>query len=172
MKPKATILVGLPGTGKSTFIEKIKDNNTWIYSTDMYIDSVAEDNGITYDEAFETNIEAAKKFNDKKLETMIYLGKDIIFDQTNLGIKKRRKIINRMRQSGYNIECICFLHPEPSKIDDIKLWNDRLKGREGKTIPQNIIANMIENFTLPTKDEGFDKVTYYNIHGVEIGGEI
>jgi predicted kinase len=35
-------MVGLPATGKSTFINSIIDDDTWIYSTDMYIESVAE----------------------------------------------------------------------------------------------------------------------------------
>lgn len=165
------VMVGLPATGKSTFIEKLKNNNTWIYSTDIYIESVAENNGITYDEAFKTNINDAKKFNDNKLETMTYLEKDIIWDQTNLGKKKRKKIINQMKEKGYRLECICFLHPDHCKFDDFKLWNERLMSREGKTIPQNVISNMIESFTLPTEDEGFDKITYYNIHGIEISGE-
>lgn len=166
------VMVGLPATGKSTFIEKIKNEDTWIYSTDMYIESVAEENGITYDDAFKTNIDDAKKFNDKKLETMTYLGKDVIWDQTNISKKKRKKIISQMKEKGYSVECICFLHPEPSKIDDVKMWDERLKSREGKTIPQNVISNMIENFVLPEKDEGFDNVIYYNIHGVKINGEI
>ena len=54
-------MVGLPATGKSTLIEGMYKPDTWIYSTDMYIESMAEDNGITYNEAFESNIKAATR---------------------------------------------------------------------------------------------------------------
>jgi len=169
MDKTATVMVGLPALGKSTFIKKLKDENTWIYSTDMYIDAVAEDNGITYSEAFQSNIKAATEFNEQKLQTMVGLGKDLIFDQTNLGIGKRRKIINRMKQSGYTVNCICLFPPLAEMLDDQKAWKSRLDGRPGKIIPNEVIANMLESFVVPTVDEGFDSVYYYNMYGTPVG---
>ena len=166
--PTCTVFVGLPALGKSTFIEKLKTVDVWIYSTDMYIDAVAEDNGITYSEAFASNIDAATKFNEQKLKTMINLGRDVIWDQTNLGVGKRRKIVNRMRDAGYTVDCVCLLPPEAGWIDDQKEWKRRLDGREGKTIPTHVLANMLESFVVPTLDEGFDRVRYYSMYGVEI----
>jgi predicted kinase len=163
-----TVMVGLPALGKSTLINKLKTADTWIYSTDMYIDAVAEDNGITYSEAFESNIQAATVFNEQKLSTMITLGKDVIWDQTNLGVGKRRKIINRMRQAGYTVNCICILPPEPGHFSDQKDWRDRLNGRPGKIIPNHVIANMMENFVVPTMQEGFDSIVYYSMNGLEV----
>jgi predicted kinase len=126
MEPICTVMVGLPATGKSTLIESMYKPDTWIYSTDMYIESMAEDNGITYNEAFESNIKAATEFNEQKLQTMIGMRKDIIWDQTNLGVGKRRKIINRMKQAGYQIRCECIMPPEPAHISDMKDWKYRL----------------------------------------------
>jgi predicted kinase len=166
--PTCTVMVGLPALGKSTFIKKLKTDDVWIYSTDMYIDAVAEDNGITYSEAFASNIDAATKFNEQKLKTMINLGRDVIWDQTNLGVGKRRKIINRMRAAGYTVNCVCLLPPEAGHFSDQKAWKRRLDGREGKTIPTHVLANMLESFVVPTLDEGFDRVRYYSMYGVEI----
>ena len=160
-----TVMVGLPGTGKSTLIKDMYKPDTWIYSTDMYIESMAEDNGITYNEAFESNIKAATEFNENKLKTMIGLKKDIIWDQTNLGVKKRKKIINRMKQAGYQVRCVCIMPPEPGHISDQKDWKFRLENRPGKNIPNHILANMIESYVVPTIDEGFDMITFYNMHG-------
>ena len=166
--PTVYVLVGLPALGKSTFIQAMKTDENWIYSTDMFIDAVAEDNGITYSEAFASNIQSATAFNEQKLQTMIRLRRDVIWDQTNLGVGKRRKIINRMKQAGYNVNCICLLAPEPGQIDDQKAWAWRLNNRPGKVIPTHVIANMIECFVVPTADEGFDEIRYYNMHGVEV----
>ena len=168
-EPICTVMVGLPGLGKSTLIKKMYKSDTWIYSTDMYIDAVAEDNGITYSEAFESNIKAATEFNEQKLKTMADLRKDIIWDQTNLGVGKRRKIINRMKQAGYQVRCECILPPEAGWIDDQKTWANRLKNRPGKTIPNHVLSNMIESFTVPSVDEGFDMITFYNMHGALLG---
>lgn len=169
MAPVCTVMVGLPAMGKTTLIQKITDEDTWIYSTDMYIETVAEDNGITYDEAFSSNIKAATEFNEQKLDSMIKLRKDIIWDQTNLGVGKRRKIINRMKQAGYEVDCICIVPPEAGHISDLKDWDRRLKNRPGKTIPNEVIANMMESFVLPTIEEGFDSIDFYNMHGALLG---
>jgi predicted kinase len=168
-KPVCTVMVGLPAMGKSTLIaDMYKDEETWIYSTDMYIEAVAEDNDITYNEAFESNIKAATEFNEQKLKTMMNLQKDIIWDQTNLGVGKRKKIINRMRQAGYQVRCDCIVPPEAGDFDDLKQWKQRLENRPGKTIPQHVLSNMIENFVEPTIEEGFDMITFYNMHGALI----
>lgn len=163
--PTCTVFVGLPALGKSTFIKKLKNDKNWIYSTDMYIDAVAEDNGITYSEAFASNIDAATQFNEQKLKTMINLGRDIIWDQTNLGVGKRKKIINCMRNAGYAVNCVCLLPPEAGHLDDQKEWKLRLESRPGKTIPTHVLANMLESFVVPTADEGFDQIEYYNMFG-------
>lgn len=162
-RPKCTVMVGLPALGKSTFIKKILTPDTWIYSTDMFIDAVAEDNGITYAEAFESNIQAATEFNNRKLDSMLKLKKDIIWDQTNLGVGKRRKIVNRMKQEGYDVDCICLLPPE-TEADYVE-HKRRLEGRPGKTIPNHVLSNMMETFVLPTLDEGFDSVRVYDMYG-------
>lgn len=168
-KPVCTVMVGLPALGKTTFIEKIKTADTWTYSTDMFIETVAEDNGITYNEAFLSNIDAAIRFNDQKVQTVMQLRKNIIWDQTNLGVGKRKKIIDMMKEAGYTVNCICLLPPEPAHISDQKDWSHRLKNREGKTIPLPVLTNMIENFVVPTLDEGFTMISFYTMFGSSRG---
>jgi predicted kinase len=170
-EPICYVMVGLPATGKSTLIQGMYKLDAWIYSTDMYIDTVAEDNGITYDEAFASNIKSAIEFNEQKLNSMMKLRKDIIWDQTNLGVGKRRKIINRMKQAGYQVRCLCIVPPEAGHFSDLKDWKYRLQGRPGKTIPNEVISNMMENFVMPTIEEGFDMITFYSMHGALLGIE-
>ena len=164
--PTCTVMVGLPATGKSTLIQRMISEDTWIYSTDMYIDTVAEDNGITYNEAFSLNIKAATEFNERKLNSIVTLRKDVIWDQTNLGVGKRRKIINRMRNAGYRVECECILLPAgDSQWED---WRHRMASRPGKTIGDSIIESMMDSFVRPTVDEGFDAVRCYDMYGNRI----
>ncbi len=164
--PTCTVMVGLPATGKSTLIQRMISEDTWIYSTDMYIDTVAEDNGITYNEAFSLNIKAATEFNERKLNSIVTLRKDVIWDQTNLGVGKRRKIINRMRNAGYRVECECILLPAgDSQWED---WQHRMASRPGKTIPDHVIESMMDSFVRPTVEEGFDAVRCYDMYGNRI----
>lgn len=168
-EPICTVMVGLPGLGKSTLIEGMYKPDTFIYSTDRYIEYEAATEGKTYDECFETLIKDAASYMNSSLDFSIENRQDIIWDQTNLGVGKRRKIINRMKQAGYQVRGVCIVPPEAAHISDQKDWKYRLANRPGKTIPQNILTNMMESFTLPTVSEGFEMITFYNMHGALLG---
>ena len=174
-EPICTVMVGLPGLGKSTLVEDQRkvyeriDMDVFVYSTDNYIESVASAQGKTYDEVFADTIKEATENMENFLQYAIEDGRDVIWDQTNLGVGKRRKIINRMKQAGYQVRCECIIPPEAGWLDDQKVWANRLRNRSGKTIPQNVLTNMIESFVVPTIDEGFDMITFYNMHGALLG---
>ncbi len=165
-KPICEVMVGLPGTGKSTLVKDMYDVvNMFVYSTDKFIEEAASHFGITYNEAFEDNIKAATDSMNALLDVAIKNRQDIVWDQTNLSVKKRAKIIRRMRAAGYQIRCSCIIPPEAGHFDDLKVLKRRLEGRPGKTIPETVITNMWKSYVLPTSDEGFDMITFYSIHG-------
>ena len=170
-EPICTVMVGLPGLGKSTLIKGMyKDAQTFIYSTDAYIErEVAKGEYASYDEAFEPCIDDATKYMNTELDKMISWKNDVIWDQTNLGVGKRRKIINRMKQAGYQVRCVCIIPPEEGHFDDLKTWKNRLENRPGKTIPNEVLTKMINGFIVPTIEEGFDMITFYNMHGALLG---
>ena len=163
-KPICTVMVGLPGLGKSTLIERMNKSEAFIYSTDTEIERRCAVNGWTYDQGFIEFIEPATKYMNEQLDIAVRSRQDIIWDQTNLGVGKRRKIINRMKQAGYQVRCVCIVPAASNSIAESR-WKCRLANRPGKTIPQNILTNMIESFTMPTLDEGFDMITFYDMNG-------
>lgn len=168
-QPICTVMVGLPGLGKSTLIEGMYKPDAFIYSTDSYIEQQAQALGKTYDDVFKDYIDKATFRMNALLDIAIKERLDIIWDQTNLGVGKRRKIVNRMKQAGYQVRCECIIPPEAGWLDDQKVWANRLRNRPGKTIPQNILTSMIESFTVPSVSEGFDMITFYNMHGALLG---
>lgn len=174
-QPICYVMVGLPGLGKSTLVKDQRkvyeriDIDVFVYSTDGILERIADFLGKTYDNVFEEHIKSATAEADIDLAHAIKERQDIIWDQTNLSAKKRAKIINRMRQAGYQVRCECIIPPEAGWIDDQKAWAYRLRNRPGKTIPQHIMNNMIESFVVPTADEGFDMITFYNMHGALLG---
>ena len=173
-KPVCTVMVGLPAMGKSTLIESERAIYkgiafpVFVYSTDDLLEAAAKDLGSTYDEVFETMIKSVTEAANASLDVAVKKRQDIIWDQTNLGAKKRAKIINRMRQAGYQVRCDCIVPPEPGHFDDLKVWKRRLENRPGKTIPQHVLSNMWESYVEPSIEEGFDAITYYNMHGALI----
>ena len=173
MKPVCIVMVGLPATGKSTRANELSaaDLDAFVYSTDKFIEDAAKHFGVTYDEAFEDNIRSATANNEIWLKEAIAKKANIIWDQTNLGVKKRRKIINRMKQVGYQVQCICILPPEPAHISDQTDWKHRLNNRPGKSIPSDIMYRMLDSYVRPTIEEGFDGIGFYNMHGALIAVE-
>lgn len=170
-KPICTVMVGLPAMGKSTRVRDMStiDPDVFVYSTDNILERIAKFLGKTYDEVFEKHIKSATAEADIDLAYAIKERQDIIWDQTNLGVKKRAKIINRMRQAGYQVRCEYIVPPASDYSGDKEDWAQRLANRPGKTIPQHILSNMIESFVMPTADEGFDMITFYDMHGALLG---
>jgi len=174
------IFVGLPATGKSTMIKTrhfkgAHDGKYFLYSTDNYLVSIADADGLTYDEVW-NSANAARAASDCNTALSNWLNTkntyDVIWDQTNLSISKRRQIINQMRRHNFRVEGHVILPPNPGHIDDWLVVKSRLKYRsqtEGKTIPDNVYTSMSRSMVIPTMEsEDFDDITYYNIHGCEV----
>lgn len=164
--PTLTVLVGLPGSGKSTSISE--DFDGFIYSTDNYIEQCAKMNGWSYNEAFQEFIEPATKQMNEQLTIAIRQKADVLWDQTNMSSKKRIGILYRFPKSYHKI-CICRVPPrnetEWKELNDRILWRAECNG---KMIPQHIVEHMADTYVEPTLDEGFDEVQLYDIYGNKI----
>lgn len=163
--PVCTVMVGLPALGKTRLVDQQCKDDLFVYSTDNYIEQQAQALGKTYNDVFEEYISKATTRMNALLDIAVKDNVDVIWDQTNLTIGKRRKIINRMKHAGYRVRCICIVPPEVGWLDDQKKWLHRLTNRQGKTIPNNVLHSMMKSYVEPTTDEGFDMITFYNMHG-------
>ena len=108
--PKLYMLIGLPGSGKSTFINKIlnpnKDWYTIVLSTDASIERYAEAHGKTYDDVFQEAIKGAETYLNDKLDHAIEHEYSIIWDQTNLTRKSRARKLAKIREYYYKIAMV------------------------------------------------------------------
>lgn len=151
MRPKLFMMIGLPGSGKSTFIEHFPwdFDCTNILSTDDYIEDKAAAESKTYNEAFRDHIKAAEEYLEESLNFAVkYCEDHIIWDQTNLSKKTRARKLAKIPAKYEKIAIVCI-----ASEDDL---NTRREQREGKTIPAHILKSMAESFEYPTKEEGFD----------------
>lgn len=149
--PKCYQLVGVPGSGKSTWIK----NQDWaqdcvVVSTDDFVEDYAKEVGSTYNDVFDDYMPTAVKLMADRVVRAREAGRDIIWDQTSTTEGSRRKKFNML--PDYEHVAVVFETP------DIPELKRRLASRPGKNIPSTVMLQMIRGFTMPTTAEGFVEV--------------
>jgi predicted kinase len=146
-------LVGVPASGKSTWVK----NQDWAVlcvhvSTDKWVDLYAESVGKTYSEVFDEYMPTAVDLMAKEVIAAREMGRDIIWDQTSTGVKARARKFNML--PDYEHIAVVFKTPETNELAR------RLASRPGKNIPAHVMRSMIDNFEMPTEEEGFSQVWF------------
>ena len=146
-------LVGVPGSGKSTWIK----NQTWalgltVVSTDAFVEDYAKAQGKTYSEVFVDYMPTAVKLMAEQVVRARELGHTIIWDQTSTTVASRARKFNML--PDYEHIAVVFKTPEHNEL------MHRLMSRPGKEIPDHVIASMIASWEDPTEEEGFREIWY------------
>lgn len=148
------MLVGLPGSGKSTAIEQWKKEFGFVtLSTDDFIENVAKDRGLTYNDVFSREIKRASHALRQDLRNALSEDRNIVWDQTNIAPKGRKKKLKGIPDRYYKV-AVVFDVPE----DELERRLSKRSEETGKTIPPRVLSDMSERFIYPTREEGFDKV--------------
>ena len=149
--PTVYVLVGVPGSGKSTWIR----NQIWalgltVVSTDAFVEQEAHRQGKTYNEVFEDYMPTAVGLMADQVVAAREAGHDIVWDQTSTTVTSRRKKFAMLP----NYRAVAVVFPTP-KADELAI---RLASRPGKIVPDHVVSNMIDQFQQPTLEEGFDEI--------------
>lgn len=152
-RPILVVMVGLPGSGKSTIIQRQFAGYT-IVSSDDIIQAKADEEGKTYSEVFSKYVGMASGQMKQNFRDAVKNNENIVWDQTNLTKKKRRGILNQIPNHYYTVAVVV----DPP--DNVRY--SRMAGREGKEIPEEVIRNMEKSYQAPSKEEGFDKIVVIN----------
>ena len=148
---KAYILVGVPASGKTTWLE----GQTWAVgmeyiSTDVYVEKFAKRLGKTYNEVFDEVMPRAVRLMTRAVVRARAAGRDIIWDQTNTTVKSRARKFHMLPDYWH----IAVVFPTPSTEEHAR----RLASRPGKSIPEHVVRSMIDNFEWPTEEEGYKEI--------------
>ena len=151
--PQCYQLVGVPGSGKSTWIR----NQDWalgltVVSTDAFVEDYARAQGKTYSEVFTDYMPTAVELMSKVVVHAREHGHDIIWDQTSTTVSSRAKKFRML--PDYEHIAVVFRTPEHKEL------MRRLVSRPGKDIPDHVIASMIASWEEPTEEEGFKEIWY------------
>jgi predicted kinase len=149
--PKVYVLVGVPGSGKSTWIaQQDWARDCSIVSTDRWIEMFARELGRTYSEVFDLFMPAAVRAMSAQVALAQQQGRDIVWDQTSVSVASRAKKFASL--PNYEHVAVVFATPEPAELAR------RLAQRPGKVIPESVVQHMINTFELPTESEGYREI--------------
>jgi predicted kinase len=153
MKKKFYMLIGIPGSGKSTWIinQEIDWNNTVIISSDDRVEEYAKRLGKTYSDVWAKYVQIATKIMFLDLDFHIEDNKDIIWDQTNVSVKSRADKLSII-SDDYEKIAVFFTTPSDEEL------SIRLANRPGKFIQPEVIDRMKSQLQLPTLEEGFNEI--------------
>jgi predicted kinase len=152
-------LIGLPGSGKSTFVRNALTAQTIhqgaeILSTDDLIEAWGKEQGMNYSEAFRScDFSTFEKQMRANFQTAIAEGRDIVVDRTNLTTKSRRSFLASL-PAAYRREARVFQVPEDVLAQRL---HERAE-RTGKFIPPHVVSGMRETYQEPVLSEGFDLI--------------
>lgn len=139
------VLVGLSGSGKSTFACNLSEKNGYlVVSSDQYREVEYGDEKIQGD-----NQKLFSKIHDDIFKHLSS-GRSVIFDATNLNYKHRIQLLQKMKKTGCSTKAIVMATP----FEDCVYCN---KGRKRK-VEMYVISNQRKTFTFPSTGEGFDKI--------------
>jgi predicted kinase len=146
-------LIGVPGSGKSTWI---KDQD-WalgltVVSTDAFVEDYARFQGKTYSEVFTDYMPEAIDLMIQQVVRAREHDHTLIWDQTSTTVKSRAKKFRML--PNYEHIAVVFKTPGPDEL------SRRLASRPGKNIPDYVVRSMIDGFEMPTLAEGFVEIIY------------
>lgn len=140
---KLIMLIGIPGSGKSTYAEKIAERESAVVISS---DRLRE-------ELFGNVLELrrnSKLFGEMYKRALQYLseGKNVVLDATNITGCKRKSILNKFK--SYYKECY-YIKTPLQKV----LHQNRSRDRN---VPENVIIRMYKILEEPDYNEGWDKI--------------
>ena len=151
--PKLIMLVGLPGSGKTTFAKNNCCDFIVHSSDDLRVELYDNVNDQTHNA--ELFIELHKRVKED-----LKRGNNVVYDATNLNKKRRIAFLQELKNIPCYKECVVCLVPSEDCLRR-NLLRDR-------AVPLSVLHRMYLNFQPPHKHEGFDNIKlYYGFDGDE-----
>ena len=145
------ITVGLPGSGKSTYVKNfIKDKDIEYLSSDSL--------RAVYGKSEEDQTVTPLVFGHikRKVDEFLKDDKNVLVDATSVNRKERSDYINTAKKYGAKVVVIVFKMDRQGLID-----RNKKRGEEGgRVVPDWVIDKMLAKFEEPSYSEGIDVMIY------------
>lgn len=149
------LMMGVPGSGKTTYAKKfIGENDIYVSRDEIRFSLVAEDEPYfsKEDEVLQTFI---RTINDALPIAQRY----VIADATHLNMGSRAKILKNLHNKPDSVYVIYVAVSLQTALE-------RNAQREGRAlVPESSIRNMYKSISLPRKEEGINMTLWLNEDG-------
>lgn len=148
---KLIVLVGLSGSGKSTYAAKLLDEfendgkSAVVISSDSVRDVVWGSRRIQDNPAFIFEI------CQKSIVQNLHIGRNVIFDATNLRFKDRMNLLEMIEPIE---DVICECHVVVTKLEEC-IDNDMYREF---SVGEEVIQKQVRKFQIPFEEEGWDDI--------------
>ena len=142
--PDCYILIGIPASGKSTWVRKYGGDMT-VISPDGYLEEQYQYEW-TEQRAKEAWAHSYQEFADSLRQ-----GRSVVWDATFLGSIDRSPVLNLAKGFGYKCTAIVVQAP-------LELCLQRNLERHRSPVPSSKIVAMHKSLCLPSLEEGFDDI--------------
>lgn len=140
------VMVGVPGSGKSTWVKAHKGNATYVSRDEVRFSMVAED------EEYFSKENAVFAEYCRRINEALSKGEDVFADATHLNKASRRKLLNNVK--GYEeLHAIVMMTDCAESISR----NDNRTGTRA-FVPHSDIRRMANQFEMPETSEGFNSI--------------
>jgi len=146
MKPILSVMIGISGSGKSTYAQGLK---TSLDSQLIETDDIREE--LTGNSEDQTRNREVFHIAKKRIKDILDQGKNAIIDATSVSVKSRKDWIDIGKESNAEIRAYFIDTP----VDIAKIRNQKRK----RKVPTEVIDRQASMLECPTKNEGFDSVT-------------
>lgn len=152
--PKIKVLIGLPGSGKTSLAEKLAALDPgWVH---LSLDRIAHE---LYgpEQAIEHSVVFQHMFN--QTAAALENGKNVIYDATNLSSKRRKSLLHRLERLDTQIETEAVIFLTPYHV----LFERNDKRDNWERVPEKVMTRYIRSFEFPRRNEFFHQQSFMKL---------
>lgn len=148
-KPLFQMLVGLPGSGKSTYAANYKATNDRVRICSS--DEIRAELGDVNDQ---TNNEKVFRILHRRIKDYLREGYTVIYDATNIHSKRRRAFLVELGKIDCKKQCIVFRTSYKTCLAN--------NAKRERKVPEDVIRRMYMSWDTPHWFEGWDDILIYD----------